>query len=49
VNAPLVNLQSKKNTYNAKSEVRFKQLVRDLYSVVCSQSTLRINLNEYPI
>jgi hypothetical protein len=29
VKAPLVNLQSKK-TNNAKSEVRFKQLIRDL-------------------
>jgi hypothetical protein len=29
VNAPLVNLQSK-ITNNAKSEVRFKQLIRDL-------------------
>jgi hypothetical protein len=28
VNAPLVSLQSK-NTNNAKSEVRFKQLIRD--------------------
>jgi hypothetical protein len=29
MNAPLVSLQSK-NTNNAKSEVRFKQLIRDL-------------------
>jgi hypothetical protein len=29
VNAPLVSLQSK-STNNAKSEVRFKQLIRDL-------------------
>jgi hypothetical protein len=29
VNAPLVSLQSK-NTNNATSEVRFKQLIRDL-------------------
>jgi hypothetical protein len=28
VNAPLLNLQSK-NTNNAKSKVRFKQLIRD--------------------
>jgi hypothetical protein len=28
VNAPLVSLQSK-NTNNAKSELRFKQLIRD--------------------
>jgi hypothetical protein len=32
VNAPLVTLHSKnrKNTNNAKSEVRFKQLIHDL-------------------
>jgi hypothetical protein len=29
VNAPLLRLQSK-NTNNAKSKVRFKQLIRDL-------------------
>jgi hypothetical protein len=29
VNAPFVSLQSK-NTNNAESEVRFKQLIRDL-------------------
>jgi hypothetical protein len=29
VNEPLVSLQSK-NTNNAKSEVRFKQLIRDM-------------------
>jgi hypothetical protein len=29
VNAPLVSVQSK-NTNDAKSEVRFKQLIRDL-------------------
>jgi hypothetical protein len=39
VNAPLVSLQSK-NANNAKSEVRFKQLIRDLYSVVRSQLTV---------
>jgi hypothetical protein len=39
VNAPLVSLQSK-DTNNAKSEVRFKQLIRDLYSVVRSQLTV---------
>jgi hypothetical protein len=33
VNAPLVSLQSK-NTNNEKSEVRIKQLIRDLQSVV---------------
>jgi hypothetical protein len=32
VNAPLVSLPSK-NTNNAKSEVRFKQLIRDLWCV----------------
>jgi hypothetical protein len=32
VKAPLVSLQSK-NTDNAKSEVRFKQMIRDLQSV----------------
>jgi hypothetical protein len=35
VNAPLVSLQSK-NTNNAISEVRFKQLIRDWQSVVRS-------------
>jgi hypothetical protein len=40
VNAPLVSLQSK-NTNNAKSEVSFKQLIRDLLTVVRSQSTLQ--------
>jgi hypothetical protein len=40
VNAPFVSLQSK-NTNNAKSGVRFKQLIRDLQSVVRSQSTLQ--------
>ncbi|KAH0811227.1 hypothetical protein GEV33_011564 [Tenebrio molitor] len=41
VNAPLVSLQSKssKNTNNAKSEVRFKQLIRDLM-VIYSPSTV---------
>jgi hypothetical protein len=29
VNAPLVSLQSIKNTNNAKSDVRFKQLTRN--------------------
>jgi hypothetical protein len=48
VNAPLVSLQSK-NTNNANSEVRFKQLMRDLQSVVRSQSALqRIHLNKHP-
>jgi hypothetical protein len=48
VNAPLVILWSK-NTNNANSELRFKQLIRDLSSVVRSQSTLTGNLNEHPI
>jgi hypothetical protein len=37
VNAPLVS-------HNAKSEVRFKQQIRDLQSVVRSQSTLQRQL-----
>jgi hypothetical protein len=40
---PLVSLQSN-NTKNAKSEVRFKQVIRDLSSVVRSQSTLQRQL-----
>jgi hypothetical protein len=32
MNTPLLSLQSK-NTNNAKSEVRFKQLIRDLYLI----------------
>jgi hypothetical protein len=48
VNAPLVSLQSK-NTNNAKSEVRFKQLIRDAFTIDSSTPTLRINLNEHPI
>jgi hypothetical protein len=43
VNAPLVSLQSK-NTNNTKGEVRFKQLIRDLYSMVRSQLTLQRQL-----
>jgi hypothetical protein len=38
--APLVSLHSK-NTNNAKSEVRFKLPIRDLKSMVRSQSTLQ--------
>jgi hypothetical protein len=45
VNAPLISLQSK-NTNNAKSEVRFKQLICDLQSLVRSQSTLQHQLSE---
>jgi hypothetical protein len=41
VNAPLVSQQSK-NTNNAKSEVRFKQLMRVIDS---STPILRLNLN----
>jgi hypothetical protein len=48
VNAPLVSLQSK-NTNNAKSEVRFKQLIRGGFTIDSSTPTLRINLNEHPI
>jgi hypothetical protein len=51
VNAPLVSLLSK-NRSNVKSEVRFKELIHDLSSVVRSQSstpTLTGNLNEHPI
>jgi hypothetical protein len=52
VNAPLGRLQSK-NTNNAKSEVRFKQLIRGLirgaFTIDSSTPTLRINLNEHPI
>jgi hypothetical protein len=40
---PLVSLQSNK-TKNAKSEVRFKQVIRDLSSVVRSQSTFQRQL-----
>jgi hypothetical protein len=48
VNAPLVGLQSQ-NTNNTKSEVRFKQLIRDPWCDHSSTPTLRINLNEHPI
>jgi hypothetical protein len=48
VNAPLVSLQSE-NRNNAKSEVRFKQLIRDEFTVGSSTSTLERNLNEHPI
>jgi DNA phosphorothioation-dependent restriction protein DptG len=48
VNAPLVSLQSK-NTNNAKSEVRFKQLIRDVIRggfTIASSTSITINLNE---
>jgi hypothetical protein len=49
VNAPLVSLQSK-NLNNAKSEIRFKQLIRSVirgaFTIDSSTPTLRINLNE---
>jgi DNA phosphorothioation-dependent restriction protein DptG len=48
VNAPLVSLQSK-NTNNAKSEVRFKQLIRDVIRggfTIASSTSMTINLNE---
>jgi hypothetical protein len=38
VNAPLVSLQSK-NTNNAKSEVSFKQLIRDAFTIDSSTPT----------
>jgi hypothetical protein len=44
VNAPFVTLQSK-NTNNAKSEVRFKQLIRSAFTIDSSTPTLRINFN----
>jgi hypothetical protein len=34
---------------NAKSEVRFKQLIRGAFTIDSSTPTLRINLNEHPI
>jgi hypothetical protein len=43
VNAPLVSLLSEKTT-NAKYEVRFKQLIHDLKSMVRSQATLQRQL-----
>jgi hypothetical protein len=46
VNAPLVSLESK-NTNNAKTEVRFKQLIRDAFTIDSSAPTLGINLNEH--
>jgi DNA phosphorothioation-dependent restriction protein DptG len=48
VNAPLVSLQSK-NTNNAKREVRFKQLIRDVIRggfTIASSTSITINLNE---
>jgi hypothetical protein len=48
VNAPLVSLQSK-NTNNATSEVRFKQLIRNAFTIDSSTPTSRRNLNEHPI
>jgi hypothetical protein len=52
VNVPLVSLQIK-NTNNAKSEVRFKQLyqslIRGAFTIDSSTPTLRINLNEHLI
>jgi hypothetical protein len=48
VNAPLGRLRSK-NTNNAKSEVRLKQLVRGLIRDAFKTPTFRINLNEHPI
>jgi hypothetical protein len=48
VNAPLVSLQSK-NTNNAKSEVRFKQLIRGALTIDSSTPTWTGNLNEQSI
>jgi hypothetical protein len=48
VNAPLVSLQSK-NTNNAKSEVRFKQLIRGAFTIDSSTPTWTGNLNEQSI
>jgi hypothetical protein len=46
VNIPLQN----KNTNNAKSEVRFKQLIRDpVIRGAFTIDSLRIHLNEHPI
>jgi hypothetical protein len=45
---PLINLQNK-NTNNAKSEVRFKQLIRGAFIIDSSTPTLRINLNEHSV
>jgi hypothetical protein len=42
VNGPLVSLQSK-NTNNAKSEVRLKQLIRGAFTIDSSTPTFRIN------
>jgi hypothetical protein len=49
VNAPLISLKNK-NTNNAKSEVRFKQLIRKpgTFTIDSSAPTLRIHLNEHP-
>jgi hypothetical protein len=44
VNAPFVTLQSK-NTNNAKSKVRLKQLIRGAFTIDSSTPTLRINFN----
>jgi hypothetical protein len=43
VNAPLARLQIK-NTNNTRSEVRFKQLIHDAFTI-----DLKINLNEHTI
>jgi hypothetical protein len=50
VNAPLVRLQSK-NTNNARSEVKFTQLIRDAFTIDSSKPTLTIlvHLNEHPM
>jgi hypothetical protein len=49
VNAPLVNLQSK-NTNNAKSEVGFKQLIRDAFTIDSSTPIeVKFKKTRYPI
>jgi hypothetical protein len=48
VNAPLVSLQNK-NTNNAKSKVKFKQVIRGPLRIDSSMPTLTGKLNDHPI
>jgi hypothetical protein len=48
VNEPIVCVQSK-NTNNPKSEVRFKQLIRGVFTIDSSTPALKINLIEHLI
>jgi hypothetical protein len=48
VNVPLVSLQIK-NTNNAKSEARVKQLIRGAFTIDFSTPTLTRNFNEHSI